>query len=63
METMTLSRGFGGILIGQEILGIVLARVWPSIKIVIRSPTLGGPSNVMKILYMTCWKWKVFLIQ
>ena len=50
---MTLSGGFGGILIGQEILGIVLARVWPSIKTVIPSLASGGPSNVMNILYMT----------
>ena len=50
---MTLSRGFGGILIGQEILGIVLARVWPSIKIVMPSPASGGPYNVMNILSMT----------
>ena len=53
METVTLSGGYGGMLIGQEIPGIVPVEVWLSIKTVIPSPASRDPSNVMNILSMT----------
>ena len=53
METATLSGGFGGMIIGQELLGIVPVGVWPSIKTVMPSPALGGPYNAMNVLSMT----------
>ena len=53
METVTLFGGFGGIIIGQELLGTVPTGVWPSIKTIIPSPGSGGPFNVMNVLSMT----------
>ena len=53
METTTLYGGFGVMLIGQEIPGIVPVEVWLSTKTVIPSPASRDPSNVMNILSMT----------
>ena len=60
VETATLSGGFGGTFAGQENPDIVLAGVQPFIMIVIPSPALGGPSNLMNVLVMTLMMLKCF---
>ena len=46
-------RGFVGMLIRQEIPGITSVGVWHFIMIVMCSPALEGPSDVMNILAPT----------
>ena len=53
METVTTSGGFGGIPIGQEILGTASMEVLHFIRKTMTSPASEGLYNVMNILTST----------